>query len=103
MVKTLVVEVAGRLVLAVVPADRDLDPKRLAAAVGGRRATLADPAAAERATGMVVGGISPLGSRRALPLIADASILDHESVFASAPRRGPQLEPAPADLVPPSK
>jgi Cys-tRNA(Pro)/Cys-tRNA(Cys) deacylase len=99
MFKTLVAIVDDRLVLAVVPVDRELDLKRLAAAVGGHRAVIADPAAAERATGMVVGGISPIGSRRPLPVIADVSILDHETVFVSAGRRGLQLELPPADLV----
>ena len=99
MFKTLVANVDDRLVLAVVPVDGELDLKRLAAAVGGRRAAIADPAAAERATGMVVGGISPIGSRRPLAIVADVSILDHATVFVSAGRRGLQLELAPADLV----
>jgi Cys-tRNA(Pro)/Cys-tRNA(Cys) deacylase len=99
MFKTLVANVDDGLVLAVVPVDRELDLKRLAAAVGGRRAVIADPAAAERATGMVVGGISPIGSRRPLAVVADVSILDHETVFVSAGRRGLQLELVPADLV----
>ena len=99
MFKTLVANVDDGLVLAVVPVDRALDLKRLATAAGGRRAVIADPAAAERATGMVVGGISPIGSRRPLPVVADVSILDHETVFVSAGRRGLQLELPPADLV----
>jgi Cys-tRNA(Pro)/Cys-tRNA(Cys) deacylase len=99
MFKTLVANVDDGLVLAVVPVDRELDLKRLAAAVGGRRAVIADPVAAERATGMVVGGISPIGSRRPLAVVADVSILDHETVFVSAGRRGLQLELVPADLV----
>jgi Cys-tRNA(Pro)/Cys-tRNA(Cys) deacylase len=99
MFKTLVANVDDRLVLAVVPVDRELDLKRLAAAVGGRRAVIADPAAAERATGTVVGGISPVGSRRPLAVVVDVSILDHATVFVSAGRRGLQLELAPADLV----
>jgi len=99
MFKTLVANVDDGLVLAVVPVDRELDLKRLATAAGGRRAAVADPAAAERATGMVVGGISPIGSRRPLPVVADVSILDHETVFVSAGRRGLQLELPPADLV----
>jgi Cys-tRNA(Pro)/Cys-tRNA(Cys) deacylase len=99
MYKTLVASVDDRLVMAVVPADRELDLKRLAAAAGGRRAMLAEPAAAERATGMVVGGISPLGSRRALPVVVDAAMLDQRTIFVSAGRRGLQLELAPSDLV----
>ena len=97
--KTLAVAVDDELVLAVVPVDRDLDLRRLAGAVGGRRAIMAEPAAAERATGYVVGGISPIGSRRPLPVVIDASALDHETVLVSAGRRGLQLELAPSDLV----
>jgi Cys-tRNA(Pro)/Cys-tRNA(Cys) deacylase len=97
--KTLAAAVDGRLVLAVIPVDRELDLKRLAEALGGRRAVMADPAEAERATGYVVGGISPLGSRRALPVVIDASALTHGSMFVSAGRRGLQVELAPADLV----
>jgi Cys-tRNA(Pro)/Cys-tRNA(Cys) deacylase len=97
--KTLVVAVDGRLVGAVVPVDRQLDPKRLASALGGRRAELAEPREAERATGSVVGGISPLGARRPLQLVVDASVERHVTVFVSAGRRGLQLELAPADLV----
>ena len=97
--KTLVASVDDGLVLAVVPVDRELDPKRLAAAIGGRRAVMADPAEAERATGYVVGGISPLGSRRQLPVVVDGSAFDHETVFVSAGRRGLQLEIGPHDLV----
>ncbi|MGZ8437018.1 MAG: Cys-tRNA(Pro) deacylase [Candidatus Limnocylindrales bacterium] len=97
--KTLVASVDGRLVLAVVPADRELDLKALADAVDGRRAEMADAASAERATGYVIGGISPMGSRRALPVVIDATAPAHSSVFVSAGRRGLQLELAPADLI----
>ena len=99
MFKTLVASVDDRLVMAVVPVDHELDLRRLAVAVGGRRAVMAEPAAAGRATGMVVGGISPLGARKRLPVVVDASMLDHDTVFVSAGRRGLQLEIAPADLV----
>ena len=87
------------MVLAVVPVARELDLKRLAAACPARRAFLADPATAERATGQVIGGISPLGSRRPLPVVVDASALDDATVFVSAGRRGLQIELAPHDLV----
>jgi Cys-tRNA(Pro)/Cys-tRNA(Cys) deacylase len=97
--KTLVANVDGRLVLALVPVDRELDLKALAASVGGRRAELADPEAAERATGYLVGGISPLGTRRALPVVLDATASSHRAVLVSAGRRGLQLELAPSDLV----
>ena len=98
--KTLVAAIdGGRLVASVLPVDRQLDFKALAAASGGRRADLADPAAAERATGSVVGGISPLGSRRPLPVILDPSATTPATILVSAGRRGLQLELAPADLV----
>jgi Cys-tRNA(Pro)/Cys-tRNA(Cys) deacylase len=99
MFKTLVASTDDGLVLAVVPVDRDLDLKRLAAATGGRRAVMADPAEAERATGYVIGGISPLDSRRQLAVVVDGSAFDHDTVFVSAGRRGLQLEIAPRDLV----
>jgi Cys-tRNA(Pro)/Cys-tRNA(Cys) deacylase len=97
--KTLAASVDGRLVLAVVPVDRELDLKRLADAMGGRRAVMASPVEAERATGFVVGGISPLGSRRPIPVVVDAAALDLETVFVSAGRRGLQVELAASDLV----
>ncbi len=97
--KTLVAEVDGALTVAVVPVTGSLDLGALAAAVGGTRATLAEPAAAERATGYVVGGISPLGQRRRLPTVVDASVSDFPTVFVSAGRRGLQVELAPADLI----
>lgn len=97
--KTLVARVDERLVCAVVPAAGELDLKALAAAVGGRRADMADPAEAERATGYVRGGISPLGQRRRLPLVLDASALDRPTIHVSAGRRGLEVELAPADLV----
>ncbi|WFE42341.1 Cys-tRNA(Pro) deacylase [Micromonospora sp. WMMD998] len=97
--KTLVTDVDGGLTVAVVPVTGELDLKALAAAVGGKRATLADRIAAERATGYVRGGISPLGPRRALPTVVDASALAHPTVYVSAGRRGLQVQLAPADLV----
>jgi Cys-tRNA(Pro)/Cys-tRNA(Cys) deacylase len=97
--KTLVVTVDGRLVVALVPVAQSLDLKALAAAAHGKRATLAEVAEAERATGYVTGGISPLAQRRRLPTIVDASALAWPHVCVSAGRRGLQLELAPADLV----
>jgi Cys-tRNA(Pro)/Cys-tRNA(Cys) deacylase len=97
--KTLLADVDGRLVVAVVPVDRSLDLKALAAAAGGKRAVMAEPAVAERATGYVVGGISPLGQRRRLPTVVDASALGWDSVLVSAGRRGLDVELAPGDLV----
>lgn len=97
--KTLVAAVDGRLVLAAVPVSRELDLKRLAEACGGRRAVLAEPGAAQRATGYVVGGISPIGSRRRLTVVVDASASTLPTVFVSAGRRGLQVELSPLDLA----
>lgn len=97
--KTLVASVDGRLTVGVVPVTSTLDLKALAAAVGGKRAVLADPAEAARVTGYVLGGISPLGQRRTLPTVVDSSAGDHVTIFVSAGRRGLQVELAPADLV----
>ena len=97
--KTIVARVDGRLVLSIVPVDRSLDLRALAAALGGRTAELATPTDAERATGSVVGGISPLGSRRSLPAVLDESAFGHARILVSAGRRGLQVELAPADLA----
>lgn len=97
--KTLVARVDGALMVAVVPVAGQLDLKALAAAVGGRKAAMADPADAERSSGFVRGGISPLGQRRALPTVVDASALGFDTVLVSGGRRGLQVELAPGDLV----
>jgi len=92
--KTLVASVDGRLEVFVVPADRQLDLRAV-----GKRTTLAQQADAERATGYVVGGISPLGQRRRLPTTIDESALAWDTILVSAGRRGLQIELAPSDLV----
>jgi Cys-tRNA(Pro)/Cys-tRNA(Cys) deacylase len=97
--KTLVAEVDGRLVVAVVPVAARLDLKALAAAAGSRRAVMAEPSDAERATGYVVGGISPLGHRKRLPVFLDESMQGRPTVMVSAGRRGLELELPPADLA----
>jgi Cys-tRNA(Pro)/Cys-tRNA(Cys) deacylase len=97
--KTLVAEVDGSLTVGVVPVTCTLDLKALAAAVGGKRARMAEVSAAERATGYVAGGISPLGQRKRLPVVLDASAAGFETVFCSAGRRGLEVELAPADLA----
>lgn len=97
--KSLVAEVDGALTVAVVPVTGELDLKSLASAVGGKRAALADRALAERTTGYVRGGISPLGQRKRLPTVVDASAERFATVYVSAGRRGLQLEISPADLI----
>ena len=99
MLKTLLAEVDGRLVCAVVPSSGTLDLKALAMAVGGKRGVMAEPAQAERSTGYVVGGISPLGQRTRLPTVVDETAELYDTVFVSAGRRGLSVELAPADLV----
>lgn len=97
--KTIVVAVDGRPALAIVPADAEVDLKAVADALDGRRAAVADAATAERATGYVPGGISPLGTRRPLPVALDASAADHATIHVSAGRRGLEIELAPDDLL----
>lgn len=97
--KTLLAEVDGTLTVAVVPVTTTLDLKALAAAVGGKRATMADPKAAERATGYVVGGISPLGQKTAHPTVVDESVELFGTVYVSGGRRGMDIGLAPADLI----
>jgi Cys-tRNA(Pro)/Cys-tRNA(Cys) deacylase len=97
--KTLVADVDGALTVGIVPVAAKLDLKALAAAAGGKRAKMAEVAAAERATGYVAGGISPLGQRKRLPTVLDASAEGLETLFCSAGRRGLEVELAPADLA----
>lgn len=97
--KTLVAALDDRPVVAIVPLSAKLDLKALAAALGGRRAVMAHPVEAERVTGYVVGGISPLGQKRRLPTVIDASAEAWETIYVSAGRRGLELELAPADLA----
>ncbi len=97
--KTLVVSVDGALAVAIVPVANRLDLKAIAAAVGGKKATLADPALAEKRTGYVVGGISPVGQKSRIRTVLDESALAYDSIFVSGGRRGFDIEVAPADLA----
>lgn len=97
--KTLFVSVDSRLVVGIVPVSGRLDLKAVAAAVGGKKATMADPAAAERATGYVVGGISPVGQKRPHPTVLDESAMAFDTVYVSGGRRGLDLGLSPTDLV----
>jgi Cys-tRNA(Pro)/Cys-tRNA(Cys) deacylase len=98
--KTLVAAVdGGTIAVGVVPVHRQLDLKALAAAVGGKKAVMAEVAAAERATGYVAGGISPVGQKKRLAVVIDSSALELPTVFCSAGRRGLEIELTPQDLV----
>jgi Cys-tRNA(Pro)/Cys-tRNA(Cys) deacylase len=97
--KTLVAALERDLVVGIVPVAGQLDLKALAAALGGSRAQMADVNAAERSSGYVAGGISPIGQRRPLRTVLDTSALEHATVYVSAGRRGLDVELAPRDLV----
>lgn len=98
--KTLIAEVDGsRLAVGVVPVAGHLNLKALAAAVGGKKAAMAAVGDAERSSGYVHGGISPLGQRKALPTVIDVSAQGFDTIFVSAGRRGLQMELSPADLA----
>ncbi len=99
VLKTLLVEVDSGLAVGVVPVSRQLDLKAVAAAFGSKRAGMADRRVAERSTGYVVGGISPIGQRKALPSVIDVSARDHETVLVSGGKRGFDLELSPHDLA----
>jgi Cys-tRNA(Pro)/Cys-tRNA(Cys) deacylase len=97
--KTLMASIDGKLVVGIVPVTGQLDLKALARALGGTKAQMAEVAAAERATGYVAGGISPVGQKRSHPTVLDESAAAYETVYVSGGRRGLDLELAPADLV----
>ena len=97
--KTLIASVDGELTVGIVPVSGQLDLKALAAAVGGRRAELADTKAAERSSGYVVGGISPIGQKLALPTVLDETAQLYDTVYVSGGRRGMDIGLAPDDLV----
>jgi Cys-tRNA(Pro)/Cys-tRNA(Cys) deacylase len=99
VLKTLLVDLDGTLAVAVLPVPTTLDLKAVAAALGGKRAQMADPRAAERATGYVVGGISPFGQKHRHRTAVESAALRHPTVFVSGGRRGLEIELAPQDLV----
>ncbi|RLV55901.1 Cys-tRNA(Pro) deacylase [Aeromicrobium phragmitis] len=96
--KTLVIDLDGELCVAIVPVERSLDLKAAAAALGAKKSQLADPAAAQRATGYVLGGISPFGQRKTLRTVVDVSAEEWPTVFVSGGRRGLEVEVSPGDL-----
>ena len=97
--KTLLADIDGQLVVGIVPVAGKLDLKALAAAVGGKKAVMADPGAAERTTGYIVGGISPIGQKKALVTVVDETALLYDTVYVSGGRRGFDLGLAPDDLI----
>lgn len=97
--KTLIVDTGTELVVGIVPVTRHLDLKALAKAVGAKKVALTDAPTAERSSGYVVGGISPLGQRTRLRTVLDSSALAHGTVFVSAGKRSLKLEVAPSDLI----
>ncbi len=97
--KTLVAQVDDHPVVGIVPVAGRLSLKKLARAVGGKRAMMVETADAQRLTGYVVGGISPIGQTKRLPMVIDVGVQDHDTVFVSAGRRGLQLQLTPDDLI----
>lgn len=99
LLKTLMAKAGGAPVCVVVPSDREVSLKRLASAAGAKEAAMMPPAEAERITGYHVGGISPFGQRRRVPVFLDSTALDAATVFVNGGRRGLQIEIAPGDLM----
>ncbi|HWP46192.1 MAG TPA: Cys-tRNA(Pro) deacylase [Candidatus Limnocylindrales bacterium] len=97
--KTLVTRVEGQLVVALVPVNKNLDLKALASVLGAKKAAMAEITDAERATGYVAGGISPLGQRKRLPTVVDESMLQFETIYVSAGKRGLEIQLQPTDLI----
>ena len=99
VLKTLMTLVDGKPACVLLASDREVNMKKLASAVGGKSAQMMKPADAERATGYVVGGISPFGQKKQVPTVVDASALDQALVFVNGGQRGLQIRLSPKDLV----
>jgi Cys-tRNA(Pro)/Cys-tRNA(Cys) deacylase len=99
VLKTLMAEVDGKPVCVVVPSDREVSMKKLAAALKGKSANMMKPANAEKVTGYVVGGISPFGQKKAVPTVFEAEAMAHELVYMNGGQRGLQVKLSPADAV----
>lgn len=99
VLKTLMAQVDGKAVCVLVPSDREISMKKLAAACGGKAAQMMRPTDAERFTGYHVGGISPFGQKKAAPVVMDEAALAHKRVFVNGGQRGVQIELAPEDAL----
>ena len=99
VLKTLMAEVDGKPVCAVVPSDREISMKKLASTFGGKAAKMMRPADAERLTGYHVGGISPFGQKKRVPVALEESALGEAKVFVNGGQRGLQIELDPSDAV----
>ena len=98
--KTLVVQLDdGKLAVGVLPVDHQLNPKLMARALGAKKAAMADKDAVQRSTGYVLGGVSPLGQKKSLPTVIDASAEQLDTLYVSAGRRGLEISLSPADLA----
>lgn len=99
MLKTLMLNLDGKPACAILPSDRELSLKKLATTLGGKHATLLPAADAERITGYHIGGISPFGQKKRMPIALDASALDHSTIYCNAGQRGLQIEIDPKLIV----